>query len=666
MREALHLGAPDERRPPPLPGRRLQRAVGALASQLSERVRHLGAATDELLQAQRELVSHLFDPAPDEQTAAVAGQPHPLDRLAAALGLSPFEVDLLVLAGFPHEHEALALLLRSLHPRGEPYPTVGLAAQLFCRADHDRLLLRGALENGSLVESGAVRLAGDVPFSERSVVVADGLWSALHGHEVWPAGVRAALGPVPESGLVEWLQGPCERAMARAMVDAEWRTLLVAADAEDTALQRAAALAHSAGARAARLQVEGTLSLELEKLLSVHCVARGVLPLVRVTSPTPAFERHPGPVVLCLRHGAAPPRTARPILSLLVERPSASARAALWRATLPDLAAQAPRLAARYALEPQALEEIAADLRAVQALEDRPPTLDDVAQAVRARSGVSGSGSVKRIRPRATWDDLVLSPEPAAQLREAVARLERQQTVLDDWGFLKSRPGARGVRLLLSGPPGTGKSLSAEVLAGALGVDLLAVDISRIVSKWIGETEKNLGEVFDAAERAQAVLFFDEADALFGVRTEVSDAHDRYANLETAYLLFRLERFEGLAVLATNLRQNVDPAFLRRLELVIDYDEPDRVQREALWKVHVPGGAPLAQDADLAELAALYPVNGGFIRNAAVAAAFLAASEGAAISRLHFVRAIRREYQKSGRAFPGYPAGMRNVQCQPR
>jgi SpoVK/Ycf46/Vps4 family AAA+-type ATPase len=230
--------------------------------------------------------------------------------------------------------------------------------------------------------------------------------------------------------------------------------------------------------------------------------------------------------------------------------------------------------------------------------------------------------------------------------------------VLDDWGFLQGRPGARGVRMLCSGPPGTGKTLSAEVMAHELGVDLLMVDISRVVSKWIGETEKNLAEVFDTAERAECVLFFDEADALFGRRTDVSDAHDRYANLETAYLLARLERFEGLAILSTNLRQNVDPAFIRRLEFVVDFDEPGRAEREALWRCHLPPEAPLAPDVDLLELVGLYPIVGALIRNAAVAAGFLAAAEGGPITRSHLVRAVRREYEKSGRAFPGVPAGV--------
>src|SRR5690606_32385263 len=152
------------------------------------------------------------------------------------------------------------------------------------------------------------------------------------------------------------------------------------------------------------------------------------------------------------------------------------------------------------------------------------------------------------------------------------------------------------------GGSGTGKTFSAEVMAHALGVDLLLVDISRVVSKWIGETEKNLAEVFDVAERAQAVLLFDEADALFGTRTEVNDARDRYANLETAFLLTRLERFEGLAILSTNLRQNIDPAFMRRLEFVLDFEDPGPSERAALWAGHLPPAAPIAEDVDFREL----------------------------------------------------------------
>jgi SpoVK/Ycf46/Vps4 family AAA+-type ATPase len=236
-------------------------------------------------------------------------------------------------------------------------------------------------------------------------------------------------------------------------------------------------------------------------------------------------------------------------------------------------------------------------------------------------------------------------------LQEASNRLFLQSRVFDDWKFLQGRRGARGVRMLFSGPPGTGKTLSAEVLAKSLDVDLLQVDLSRVVSKWIGETEKNLADIFLTAESAKAVLFFDEADALFGKRTEVSDAHDRYANLETAYLLSRLERYDGLAVLATNYRQNIDTAFSRRLEFIVEFSEPGYQERLKLWECHIPSHAPLDDDVNLAELASLYPIVGGHIRNATLTAAFFAAQENMAIKHRHFVEAIRREYEKSGKAY---------------
>jgi SpoVK/Ycf46/Vps4 family AAA+-type ATPase len=339
-------------------------------------------------------------------------------------------------------------------------------------------------------------------------------------------------------------------------------------------------------------------------------------------------------------------------------RLGASERSLAWEQILPELAGEAGVLASRYSLDPGAIAEVALDVRSAAVLHGREPAMDDVARSVRSRGAVALAQGVELRRPVASFADLVLPPERLEQLRDATGRLVHQQRVLEEWGFLRGRAGARGVRMLFAGPPGTGKTLSAEVMATSLGVDLLVVDISRVVSKWVGETEKNLATVFDVAERAQAVLLFDEADALFGKRTEVSDAHDRYANLETAYLLTRLERFEGLAVLATNLRQNVDPAFLRRIEFLVEFGEPGPREREDLWRRHLPKDAPLDGDVDLAEIASVYPVVGGFIRNAAVAAAFLAAGDGRAIGRTDLVKAIRREYEKAGKTFPGVSAGV--------
>jgi hypothetical protein len=645
------------------PAQRLQADVADLARRLCavlERSQPSQATASEAVAFLRAWAAAAGPPA-----SSPPGTPHPIDRLTTALGLSPFEVDLLGIAGMAEEHEGLSGILRALHPRGEARATAGLAAQVLCEGREERLLLRAALEGGPLVRSGALKLQGDAPFFERSLVTAEGLWSALCDLDAWPQATPPIRAESPSAGLGGWLETPAVRRAVQVLIRGEATILLVTAGHEDVALDRAAVMADAAQVLAVKIALPAGAPVEVERAALLHATARGAVPLLRLAPAEgagathfPNLEDFAGPAVLCARVGCGAVRGARPVLAVDAEPLSHAARTRMWASALPRLAEHAPVLAARYALEPALAREVASDLAAVESLESREAGLDDVAQSVRTRSALPLAAGIQLVRPRAGFDDLVLSPDRLAQLQEAVARLVHQGKVLDEWRFLANKSGARGVRVLFSGPPGTGKTLSAEVLAGALGVDLLVVDISRVVSKWIGETEKNLASVFDVAERAQAVLLFDEADALFGKRTEVSDAHDRYANLETAYLLARLERFEGLAVLSTNLRQNIDAAFLRRLEFVVDFEEPGQPERETLWRCHVPRGAPVAPDVRFAELAALYPVVGGTIRNAAVAAAFLAASEGSAITRHHLVGALRREYEKCGRTFPGMPAGM--------
>ncbi len=630
-----------------MPEDRLATAVAALGARLAAVLEELPGLTDD----SRAFLQRMSGAPP-------ADPGEPLRRLADGLRLSPLEVDLLLLAGLPEEHEGYAALLRQLHPQGEPRPTLGLAARLLCD-DDERADLREAVETGAAVRSGALVVDRDGSFFERGLRPSEALWSALHGVDAWPRAARAIRAPAARAGLEDWFATPAAARAAAAVARGTTCTVLVSADSEEVAFDRGAALVEHAGARAARVPLAPGADPDALRLACLHALVRAEVPVLRLAAADepsrlaePDLAHHPGPVVLCIRTGTISLAASRPVLAVQAEPLHARARRRMWSEALPELADQAPLLAARGVVEPAFAQAAAADVRALHALEGRLPDTAEVAAAVRARAGLSLAGGVKLIHPTATWDALVLPAETKRRLREAADRLRHQTRVLDDWNFLAGRPGARGVRVLISGPPGTGKTLSAEVLAHVLGVDLLLVDIARIVSKWIGETEKNLAEVFDAAERSQAVLFFDEADALFGRRTEVSDAHDRYANLETAYLLMRLERFEGLAVLSTNLRQNVDPAFIRRLEFVIELEEPARSEREALWRCHLPQEAPLADDVDVTELASRYPLVGGLIRNAAVAAGFLAAADGGVIRRTHLDRSLRREYEKSGRPFP--------------
>ena len=283
-----------------------------------------------------------------------------------------------------------------------------------------------------------------------------------------------------------------------------------------------------------------------------------------------------------------------------------------------------------------------------------PAVGGDIDAAVRRLAAGRIDRLARRVRPERTWDDLVLPADQLAQLKELAARYRNRATVYGGWGF-RPAPSA-GVVALFAGPSGTGKTLAAEILAGDLALELYKLDLAAVVSKYIGETEKNLDQVFDAAAAGNVVLFFDEADALFGKRTEVSDAHDRYANLETAYLLQRLESYDGVVVMATNLSKNIDTAFLRRLHAMVEFPVPEEAERHRLWERNLMPGAPV-NDVDLDFLAHQFTLTGGSIRNAALTAAFLAAEAGTPITMATLVLGLSREFQKLGRLVPATDFG---------
>ncbi|MCB5911738.1 ATP-binding protein [Streptomyces pinistramenti] len=263
-----------------------------------------------------------------------------------------------------------------------------------------------------------------------------------------------------------------------------------------------------------------------------------------------------------------------------------------------------------------------------------------------ARIGLDELG--RRIEPRAGWGDLVLAGRQLKILQEVVAHVRQRGTVYQEWGFAKVLRYGLGVTALFAGGSGTGKTLAAEVMARELGLDLFIIDLSQVVSKYIGETEKNLGRVFDAAERGGALLLFDEADALFGKRSEVKDSHDRYANLEVSYLLMRMEAYRGLAILTTNMKKALDQAFMRRIRFVVDFPFPGEKERAEIWRRVLPAQAP-TKGIDPSQLARL-TVAGGSIRNIALSGAFLAAEEGDPLQMRHMLAAARTEYLKLERS----------------
>jgi SpoVK/Ycf46/Vps4 family AAA+-type ATPase len=241
-------------------------------------------------------------------------------------------------------------------------------------------------------------------------------------------------------------------------------------------------------------------------------------------------------------------------------------------------------------------------------------------------------------------------PERQRELLQSIsAYLRHRDRVLSDWGYERSVARTQGLKVLFAGESGTGKTMAAQVLAAELGLEIFRVDLATTVSKYIGETEKNLDRIFGAAEGSNAILFFDEADALFGKRSEVGDSHDRYANIEVAYLLQKMEGYPGAVILATNFRRNIDDAFVRRLDFVIDFPFPEAEDRRRIWDRVLPDEAPRADDVDLDFLAEKFKLSGGAIRNCSLAAAFQAADEGTSITMRHLIRAVALEFGKQGR-----------------
>lgn len=275
--------------------------------------------------------------------------------------------------------------------------------------------------------------------------------------------------------------------------------------------------------------------------------------------------------------------------------------------------------------------------------------MDDIYAACRLQSNRKLSALAQKIKPHYGWDDIVLPHDRLQQLLEVCNYVKHRARVYDEWGFNRKLSLGKGVNILFAGSSGTGKTMAAEIIAGELALDLYKIDLSTVVSKYIGETEKNLSRIFTEAETSNAILFFDEADALFGKRSEIRDAHDRYANIEVSYLLQKMEEYEGVVVLATNFRKNMDDAFVRRMQFTVEFPFPSKQYRLRIWEKIWPDEAPLSAELDLKFMAHNFEIAGGNIRNVALAASFLAADDGQRVTMAHLIHATRREYQKMGK-----------------
>jgi len=312
-----------------------------------------------------------------------------------------------------------------------------------------------------------------------------------------------------------------------------------------------------------------------------------------------------------------------------------------------DSAAQ--MLAGQFKLNPSQIRDAVSAARDHATQEGIPLEPKVLFSTARAYSNPNLASLARKIIPRFDWQDIILPDDQVAQLTEIITTVRGRPIVLEDWGVGQKLTSSQGVTILFAGPPGTGKTMAAEVLAKELGLDLYKIDLSTVVSKYIGETEKNLEKIFHEAASSNAILFFDEADAIFGKRSEVKDAHDRYANIEISYLLQRMEGYDGVTILATNLRANLDEAFTRRLQFAIDFPFPEEVDRLKIWKALFPPDVPRMDNLDFQFLSRRFKLAGGNIRNIIVNAAFQAAADGGVVKMEHLLHGTRREMQKMGR-----------------
>jgi hypothetical protein len=600
--------------------------------------------SDEQAQALSVEIERLAKRAPDQRW----------EQMCSALGLAAAERELLSLALAAELAPALRRVYGYLQDDTVPLdPTPALAAELWGRAYPPRMNADGALRRWALAHP---REATAEPTSSTTGWLVDPLLleHLLDGASTSPSPLGRRVTPTDPPQLYEReldeIAGFAETLAASHGSDAALEIELVApAGSGRTTLAAGVAgrLGHelfAVDARAiAALADPLTAAAREERSARLAGALLGWQHAEALPDAVRGARREPGSLTfsICERALSVTPAGALVRRSYALPPIRRSERLRLWAAASPQ---PAPEPVAEWALRPAEIRTLA------HVAPSGERAIRDVCR------GLLHAVPHDLLAPLAqpyTWEDFVAAPRLSEHLRELEEQARARSEVLDEWGLARLTPLGRGVTALFSGPSGTGKTMAAQVLSRSLGLDLYRVDLAGVVNKYIGETEKHLRALFEACERAPAMLFFDEADALFGRRTQVSDAHDRFANIEIDYLLQRMEEFDGLAVLATNRKADLDTAFMRRLRFTIDFAPPTAAERERLWRLALEGSVdadqrPLVGEIDWRRLAQELNLTGAGIKAAALAGAFLARSERAPIATRHLLAAAHRELEKQG------------------
>jgi hypothetical protein len=596
----------------------------------------------------------------------VGGASMALDRVVSLFGLSPFERDLLLLvAGVELDSSVAALCATAHRDPQRQFATLSLALAALSGAHWSALSPGAAIRHWRLIElapshvmtTSALRIDERVLHYLAGVTSPDarlaGLILPVHSRgELAPTHAsvvdrivatwrRSTLWPNPPLIQLRGDGASMKRAIAAAASRSVGMTLSVtSADAIPVDPQEAETFAR-------HWERESALA---GGALLIECDEFDFTDARRTTALTRFVERTRGVIVLSLRE----PRRlgTRATVGVHVGGLTSAEQRLAWRGALGPVATSlngdVDLLVSQFDLTDEAIQSAVAEALGTADVSEVPADAHDLGRALwdacRDHSRPRLEDLAQRIQSTTGWEQLVLPEAQRQVLRDISAHVRQRTLVYETWGFGRSGTRGLGISALFAGGSGTGKTMAAEVIANELRLDLYRIDLSSVVSKYIGETEKNLRRIFDAAEEGGAILLFDEADALFGKRSDVKDSHDRYANIEVSYLLQRMECYKGLAILTTNMRSSLDTAFLRRLRFVVQFPFPDSAQRAEIWRRVFPSTTPL-DGVDPALLAGLN-VAGGNIRNIALNAAFLAADEGQPLRMIHLLRAARSEYAK--------------------